>query len=468
MTGPEARRRLALGLPVAVLVAAALGLAAVPIAYAHPFFDDFHRGGEAVRAAGILASFRDEYLHWTGRWAALAIEYADGASDTFAGYRAVLAVGNAAVAASLMFAASAVLRLRTATAVVVGAFAFVLLWSGAASVGESHYWVTGLVENRLALAAGLAVVAALCREGGGTGATAGLAAAAFAVEGLHELWGAMLLAALALGAVVAHRLRHPRRRAWAVVAAAAAAGLAVTALAPGNAAREAAEAGRPVTQHDQFELLLLAGSQAKRALADWLLRPALPLALTGAYLLVRSVSAVPSWAERRFPWFRVLLGAWLVLLAAGFVVTSYAIGRRMPLRTLDGLHFVFVIGALLLAMLAALRATERAGAPRPRLAVPGAACWGLAVAFLLHIGNGWMVIEDWRSGRLEAFDQARTARVATIAEARREGRTSVEVPAIEPYPATFSPFDLTDLPGANVNKTVARFYGLAEIRAVRR
>jgi hypothetical protein len=224
-----------------------------------------------------------------------------------------------------------------------------LLWAGMPSPNEEVYWFTGSVENAMVLALAAMLVVWLCRRARpGVTEIALMSLCAFVIVGFHELFGTMLLMALSAGLVIAFRCRTANRIAWLVVTISAVVGLAFVALAPGNSQRFVTDGG----PHSRELLygLRIAISQCFFYPKWWLLDPKLVAATIWVVCRgFRSRDDATALADRSVQWHMLWIGpaVWCAMLAFGFYLPSWALGAKMPMRTLSGIYVVFVGGWLI-------------------------------------------------------------------------------------------------------------------------
>jgi hypothetical protein len=277
-----------------------------------------------------------------------------------------------------------------------------LLWSGLPSVAEAVYWFVGAVENVMVLSLAAMLVVTLIgfsrwprfRSVSGAVGTVLLCIGAVVVSGFHELYGAMLCVALMTGTVWSCYTPGVDRVAWAAVTIAAAAGLAIVILAPGNSHRLVVDGGSH-GRHLGYDLAI-AGAQVVSFIPRWLLNPRLLaasvwVALSPMLANQHRMSTKQAWT---FPWRRVLPAVWVLMLAIGFFAPSWAFGAKMPPRTLSGVYVIFVAGWLVnVYVWSASSRMERLRCTSSSVTVRKAACVVFAI-MLLSVGNAPAVIYD--------------------------------------------------------------------------
>lgn len=327
-------------------------------------------------------------------------------------------------------------RLSRPARVVLAAGLIAVHWAGSPYLADSYYWLTGALENQFCLSLCLIILAGLIRAGTGRGVVAGIAVLAVIVPGIHELYGMFLGAALALGAVLHYRSGSPSRRAWAVVASAAAIGLAINLAVPGHAVR----LGHNVPSHDFERLRSLAGQWAQITMG-W----AMDFRLLMATLLVvghpRAMAVCPDWLRTDLGWWSatgVVLALGSVALAA--LANWWTFPTLLPGRTLSAIYFLFLIGWFLAAY-ATAAAFEARTAPVMWTALAG--CFVLA---LLGSENFRFARDDLTSNRAIWFRAAVRDRDRAIRAAVAAGERNPRVGPITVVPTSFHFADVVDDP----------------------
>ncbi len=455
---------------VAVTAAAAVAVGR----FAVPAYDDFmratRRGGTAADLGWWGYVFGFTYRRWQGRWASCGLESAVLPHVDMVRWYPLLLTALAFVNGAGAYIVCRWLtrdgpRRRSAAVTAVG---LALLWAGMPSVAEAVYWFVGTVENTLPLAAGSALVVALAWDGRRLPRTAvgGLSAAAVAVVGLHEMYGAMLCIALAVGTSAAVRARSPRRAAWATVTAAAVVGLVVVVAAPGNRVRLAQE-GRPTARHLGFVLRLAADEWWNNG-RSWLFDPKLVAATVWVAFSPTLEAARRPWpSARRVDWRWVIPATWAALLAVGFALPSWAFGTAAPPRTLSGDYVVFVAGWLLSVYVwtrpLAVPPPAAADAWRPLRSPAAADAAALLLAgSLLAVGSVRSAAEDV-AHRLRPWHAAVEARFDLLR--RSAGRDAV-VHRLPPPPYLLLGGDVVNDPSDYRNRGPVAYFGLAHLTLV--
>ena len=459
------------------------GLAVVAVAavvegrFALPAYDDYMRASRLGRGDHDLGWWRYvfafTYLHWQGRWASCGIESAVlPVVDPTRYYPALIAAVALLNALATYAACRALTRRgprRLAVAMTAGLLA--LLWAGMPSLAEAVYWFVGAVENTLPLAAAAAVLTALATVARPRPwAVAALCLAAVATTGLHELYGAMFCLALTAGTAAAFANRSPNRTAWLAVTIAAAAGLAVVVLAPGNRERLAAEVS-PLGRRPA-RVLAQTADQLWVNVRPWLFDAKLVAAtLWVAVSPALEAARVPWPSAARVPWRWVVPLTWVVAVAAGFVVPTWAFGGDMPVRTLSGNYVALVAGWLLTVYVwtrplpspPQTAAPTTADPPSPwqpfRTPAVAAAALLLLGASLLGVGSAFSAAEDV-AHRLRPWHAAAERRYALL---RRSPDRAVAVPPLPPGPFLLLSGDVVDDPADYRNRGPVAFFALRRL-----
>ena len=455
--------RLAVGL-LALTLAVVVGVALWLATYAFPRADELLRAGRA-RQIGIPASFRGEFRFSSGRWAGTGIAYTLGATVNEEQWYGPLLVGIAVVtplaAYALLGAVLGRTLSRAARAGLAVAF-FALFWAGMPSTPDCFYWLTGSLENQLAISLGVFTVTGLLRCGGWVGrkrlaAAAGLAALAVTTVGFHELYGLILVVTLTIGTALAFITRHANRWAWAWVTAAAAAGLAVVAAAPGNAARMATMPadGRTLGATARFWIGFY---------GVWLFDPKLLAATALLLALPQFHAAAPDWlTARRALWSIAVPTTTLIVLAIPILVMWWVTaGLSFPGRTRSAIYLLFLIGWFA-SVCVLLMGRQPAGLPASaRLALAAYLSAGL-----IWTGNLRTAVFDL-NGSAQAYRKAVEDRHHRVRAAVSRGVRDIRVPPLPVIPAHFN-YDADLLAAgstaanAYVNDHAAAYFGLNSI-----
>ena len=339
----------------AIVLAGAVGLVfAVAVtlgAFALPAYDDFmravRRGGGEVDL-GWWGYVFHTYRWWQGRWASCGVEAAILPNVDPTRHYPLLIGSVAGVNAIAVYAVCRALTPGGPRRLAVGlsATALALLWAGMPSPAETIYWFVGAVENTLPLALAAVVLVSLSRPTQNPAAIGALAAAAFVICGMHELYGAMFCIVLIVGTAAAYTGRSGSGPAWLAVTVAAVAGLLVVVLAPGNHVRLAAEGH--AANRAPVRVASLAVHQMWRYGRAWLFDPKLVAAtLWVAFSPTLEAARVPWPSARRVSWRWVVPATFVAVWVVGFAGPSWGFAAQMPARTLTGNYVVFVAGWLL-------------------------------------------------------------------------------------------------------------------------
>jgi hypothetical protein len=452
-----------LALTLATVIVLALWLAW----YAFPRADDMSRAGRANRF-GIRASMREEYKFASGRWAGTGLAYVIGAAVNEDKWYGLLLAGIAIVTPLAAYALLGALVGRTLTRAARAGLAiafFTLFWAGMPSTPDGFYWLTGSLENQLAISLGVLTVAGLlhCGEWVGLkriGGAAGLAGLAATTVGFHELYGMMLVVTLTVGTALAFITRHANRLVWAWVTSAAAAGLVVVAAAPGNTVRMATMPPGERT----LEQLATTAQLWIGFYGSWLFDPKL-LAATALLLAVPHFhAAAPDWLlARRALWSTAVPAMSLVLLAIPILVLWWvSTGLCAPGRTRSAIYLLFLF-AWFASLFVLLAGRQPAG-------LPASAQLALAAylsAGLISTGNFRVAVADL-NGSAQAYCKAVADRHDRVRAAVARGVRDIRVPPLPVIPVHFN-YDADLLaagstaPNAHVNAHAAMYFGLDSI-----
>jgi hypothetical protein len=346
--------RICFGISILIVASLAMGL----FFFAVPVWDDLIRATRPKDVGWWGYVYGFVYNHWQGRWASCGLESFVLPRVDISRYYWVLlgGIGVINITAAYLLCRRFTRNSNRLISLAVTAGLLALLWTGMpavhdkttgrimSSVSETVYWFTGAVENAMVYAlaifvllgiTGLASEASIFKK---VFVTSALCLAAIIVCGFHELYGLMFCIAMGLGTVASIMDRNRKAGVWIAVTAAAAIGLLVVILAPGNTARFASDGGSHA-RHFRYDLVV-ALSQVLHYAGHWVIDPKL-LGLS-AWMLTTPVLMQPP-TTSRFPWRWAVLLAWSIMLAAGFFAPSWAFGNWMPPRTIAGVYIIFVL-----------------------------------------------------------------------------------------------------------------------------
>jgi hypothetical protein len=446
--------RLVLGVAVAAIVVSAV----LFLFAAVPAWDDLIRATGPTQMTLWQYVIGHVYMHWQGRWASCGLEAVMLPHLDITRFYFVLIAAVAIVDALGVYV---LCRWFTATSprktsAAVAACLLALLWAGVPSLAETVYWFVGAVENAMVLALAAMLVITLNEVSKSVGnhiaGIALLSLLAICVCGFHELYGTMLCIALTAGTLWSLLNKGIDRTAWIAVTVAAAIGLVIVVMAPGNALRMVSDGGHH-GRHFVYDLKI-AISQIRHFVPRWLLNPK---------LLAASVWVVfsPTLRREKPPTFFLRLmvpGAWLAMLAVGFFAPSWAFGAWMPPRTLSGIFIVFVIGWLITLHVW----TPRMDSSWPREKIASIASIILGIC-LLVIGNFPAAVGDIRH-RLGPWHSAIEDRFATLRSAT--GQDALIPPLPKPYPKIVLDGEINSNPGDYHNWSTVIYFKLRSLRLV--
>lgn len=456
---------------MAVIVGSVLYVALKLTLYTFPKADELFRAGR-VRDLGVPGSIRLEYTTWSGRWAGTGLSYLLGASlDLERAYPVLILAGVSTLPLAIYVLIGSLygssLSRRMCAAGALGFFG--LYWCAMPSTPEGFYWLTGVLENLLPVSAAILIVAILMRYERWpmrwrAACAASIMAATATTVALHELYGLILTGVLAVAAVLAFALRHPGRWAWLAVTAAAVGGLAVVALAPGNALRLASE---PKNPHD-YSFLICCTNIWTGFYLTWLFDPKLPAATALFVVIARSQATVPQWlAERPVLWSIVVPAVSIVALAMPIAVLSCVNPVVAPGRTQSAIYLIFLVGWFASAFVLF------AARPDPAMKSAGLARLALTAflaATIHYTGNLPAARIDLR-GSAQWYNYQVRRRHESIRSAAANGERDIRVAPLHVVPASFNCFaDLVE-PNAKrcysyVNELNATYFGVDQVALI--
>lgn len=438
---------------------------------APPGPDDYCRAAWRGAWDGLV---QQNYLHWSGRWASVTLHglvLPHLGLDTWR-YNAVLCVYLLVVSAIWLTLLSIVLGkeigLKRQALMALGLTA--LYWAGSPSPGEQLYWWHGGIEQLLPILTAVLCVRALApfrdepKPALALVAARTLIAAALAIVtgGFHELVGLILfgvLAVLALAAFGARRSTHAAQ--FALVAAAAAVGIALNLAAPGWVTRRALDMSGGGNLVYALRLTFLDPDNSP---SRWLLDTRL-LALT--FVLMTSgwfASVAPRWLGAspfglREPGKKAAAIAAVTVAAifAATLATTYAQGFRAAGRTQDMIYAAFFAGWLI-----ALVALAPLAKPRPALYGVALAALTLSLLIAPNTLQGMFdmkhIVSEWRPS---VRYRDRFVQVALSA-----GTTDITAPTTETASRLYFWSPLSTDPTDWRNDCYARFYGAHSVRSL--
>ena len=472
---PVRARRLATGALIgAVLIAGIIML--VYTYYAAATADDFCRASYPENLTW-LAHIKQEYMEWSGRWAAHSVYVLTfpKIGITSIGYSLLLLLSGPIW--FLIFYVAAQILFRNAMCGREKAFIALLLtvvfWTSMPGPGETWYWLTGSTEYQLPfllMSCCLLILAAqLNNTRNYMKVVSCLAAAVLAVvvAGFNELIGLILLGLLTIGMILSLFLRRvDAALGFAGVLVSNLVGLAVNLLAPGTVAHAAVFSNG----NNFLTAIRLVFLEPGQAPLQWLGQASMLwltiLLVTSPWFLAR----LPAWGKTPFP-LPSPLSRWLVLvpligLAAvhlALFAADYAQGSSAPARVLNITYAVFVIGWLASLLPLGLLAKEAA---LPNQPVGKALHLIAAVMLPLSIVTGPNLMAGLSGLRKTAreFAPAVAAREVQMRTGTANASEPIELRPINSSPALFLWNDITEDPEDWRNQCFARFYGVRAVR----
>ena len=343
---------------LAVAVVVVIGISLTYSLLATPYADDFCRATLGTNSGDWLRHVAETYRVWSGRWAVHALY---GLSFPYIGitshaynfcilFSPVLWFLTFYMLLWILFGHGINPFHRTVSSIVLCA----VYWVGMPQVGETWYWLTGLIEYTLPTFL-LVVTILILTSHWASGASilkrmlSGFFAASTAilVTGLNELTGLLLAGIIALAIIIQtlqnnHRLRVLHIIVFVVTLA----GVAINIFAPGTAGHAAA-----YTQAYSLKAALgIVLFRPDVSPLTWLVDPRLIclslILLTSPWFL----SIRPKWSDWKLPYLSQAAGIPIVLAVAVFgvfVLISYAQGIAPFARVLNILYAIFIAGWLL-------------------------------------------------------------------------------------------------------------------------
>jgi hypothetical protein len=405
-----------------------------------------------------LAYAVESWQLWTGRWASMWLESSVlSAVNITRAYPAALLGVWLIVLASFAAIVSALLpRTVGRGGLLLGTLLlFAIFWLNMPEPGEAFFWFTGAVENVLPVGLGGAAVALLATAHRRTRRARFLqqsiaAVASIIVPGLHELFGALLVAVLAMAALLVGRRDRTRAAPWLICLALVVLSETVVMAAPGNALRANA-----LPSTSTVHVIKLTVLQLLHYVPDWCLSGSL-LAATLALFAYRPLRAA-EWPDEYLKGWRIALVPALTFALPCLMLGAATYALRLPLagRTIAGLYLVFLLGWFLSVAVLARRLDDRLPSGPPlnfSLSV-------LAATLVLQ-GNTRAAIFDLHD-KTGAWHSSMTARYAALH--RKVGSAAVLVPPAAPVPSFIFWRDIQENPRAFRNICVARYFRVGAV-----
>lgn len=196
---------------------------------------------------------------------------------------------------------------------------------------------------------------------------------------------------------------------------------------------------------------------------SWLLDPAV---LSATTLLVMSVSkrSIDSYRKDRWIHGFEIIAAWVAIMGAGFFAAFWALGCTPPLRVLDQIRMIFLLGWLWLMSWSAKRYGSKAGMH----ALPPTLVRALKVVMLLALLYRGNVLPAYIDMAYDARIYATQweQRLSTFQKASTAGEPQVSTPVITVKPRILWLPELGDSPNDGDIQSVARYYHLDKINLI--
>ncbi len=468
-----------------------LATAFVLALYACPAADDFFRAG-SIHSDSWYHEVAVNYFHWSGRWSGIGLALVILPRVDMIKWYPILLGAIVFFQALGLWAFWRILlgeKVLRRHLLALNAVSLAVFWANLPAPGETHYWVTGGIENQLSIWLALLLMGGLVRarwdqmgRARSHFLTALFCALAIFVTGMHELIGMMLCVVLATGTCIALRTGGYRRGGltWGLVSLSAVIGLAVVLAAPGNKVRSALVAASIPQQHQNLlHTFKVAGVEAARVLPTWaldvrLLAATLVLVLSPS--LVRARAGAVHWGGVSPT--LVITSIWLLIVAGMFLGPSVVLHAPMPGRTLNAAYTLFVLGFIATVVVCARSRAESDSVTatlHKSRGVRFACSWALAIlglslvlsvntrdgilGLLKGVPQNWHRMIEWRD--------------EVIRREVQNGATELVLPTRNlaaanrvKWPNLYLFEDITEDPTWYVNQHVARYYRLKTIRRV--
>lgn len=431
------------------LLLLALLLSVVPFLlltiFSHPAHDDFNFAIRVFKN-GFIATQRDFYLGWTGRYFATAISSLTPL--TFGGFVAYKAVGSLAILLTFVsilslvdaWAKSNVARIDK---LIAAAFLTALFSNQTPDVTEAYFWMTGASYYTLGCILTLFFFATATKtsdKSPGFNVISSVASCLLiiAIVGSNETLMVILLLAVLPITIKKWIDKKADRRMWVIYTAIAITCAAVVIAAPGNAVRGGYFPGK----HRFFFSLGMSLLQESRFLLTWLFNPAFIMG-TIFFIPVAGELSEKTKILRQVRVHPLLISLWLLIMVfAGFFPAYWSTGLLGQHRTVNEVWLFFMIGWFVNILIWVNYLKQERGL-RPFPSLPKYA-YIIGVPLLLFslfsLNNTRAAIADLVSLRAYHYDIAVKQRYAQFEQCGRAGH-------IESCPAS----TISDLPTTITN-----------------
>jgi hypothetical protein len=423
-----------------------------------PAVDDFGRAASIVTYGIPQCMFR-EYVAWSGRFTAAAIEFILD-SQIRIGFFYPLSLFCFFISVLLLDYYSIRSIFDTDRAYALGlAIAFeVVRWSLLSGPEQSFFWLVGAIDNYLSISVAAFVCAKTLRLVSdarrlSAPKIAALSAAAFFCSGFHELFGSFFVGCLSLIVLGVGKARRSFQPWTLIVLVAAILGLALVIAAPGNSVRMA-------QMPKDFDRVLAIRIAATTKVAPILMSWANWLVLAcGAALFAscRRISIHATVARVIDP--RRIAGLTVVSAATMFCIATLIQGH-IESRTVDGILSVFLIGLFLCAGSIARSGyangilNSLSGLKRTLLTV--LFCAGLCST--ANVGAA----ADNHLRVAAAFRRAYIVRLNLLESVRGRKDADIELAPLNPSSVFFFS-DMTSNPRDYINRAVSDYFAVGDV-----
>lgn len=459
----QAARRLETAVTVCATVLAVI-IALFSLAYTfliYPQADDLERTG-AMRIVSPGHRILSDWLTLNGRWTSLGIEYLFYATGrTIQAYPFVL-TSVLLLCMAACFCCIAIVSRRPISEkglVAAGVVAYSFIWVSAPR-GELFYWFPAGAEYCMPLALGMVLLWLLYRFNTWWSKTLVLLLA-FAVPGLHEVFGTWIVPVLALTWFLRLTRRNPGSGIAGLATLASIVGTASVVLAPGIRRRATV-----LTGHVSVDAAWKQAVYMERViLSHWaaILPMFVIILLAAARMRVR-----PSWYDDAPLLTKVcLLVAVVPLPVLMLTAVSYGLGGGVPPRIYDGFYVLFAVTAATLAAACGFDLGRR-GDVKEFLDTPGASL--LRSALIVLAVAATISLPRFRAMTHE-LDPAIRNRAVWVqrnkdiwAKERAGARDLVVNERMVPLTIFPTYFDMSEDPNWYANGHLETYYGLNSIR----
>lgn len=437
---------------------------------AHPSSDDFVYAARAIHL-GVFPSVSYEYRHWSGRYTSAAIMSWIARNFDLATHFWIvpsLLLGFTCVAMIYLLLAFRA-WLAASDLVASAALLFIFFVLSASRLDQMFYWMAGAITYQTGICLFLLLLGLISRyflDPWSSQRTAfalpAAAALVFLIAGTNEtvmfVQSGLLLAVL----LAAWWRKQKYAILWLLPLLVSLIGIAIVALAPGNAGREAA-IHESHTRDFLHSLFFSLGYALFSLLASSLLLYLISANYFLRSLFTRLLQAVLT-ALHNVPTKHLLMAlfAFFTLISMFFFPGFWAKGIGPPGRTKGLLNLMLLLGWLPLAAVASqFLGFTGFRYPFIRSTTTDKVCSLAVIVVLLAAFNLPKIVFDVAT--IHLYDAQQRARYTMVEKARKRGDTLVVLPKLTHLPKSVYASDISKDPNNYVNKAYAEFFG---VRAV--